>query len=184
MALRYNEGGQCDVPALPSRTQYLQAAAGAGHTVLLRSDGEAVAFGDNDGGQCDVPALPPGTQYVQATAGACHTVLLRSDGQAVAFGLNDDGRCVVPALPPNAGVARAVRGDVPQFGSTRVIRWSPAAHGLFPGTSHGLVRATLLVHARLALVPKHLLLEFILPFAVPHVLVHAALVLGAERPFA
>ena len=66
MALRYNEGGQCDVPALPSRTQYLQAAAGAGHTVLLRSNGEAVAFGDNDGGQCDVPALPPSTRYVQA----------------------------------------------------------------------------------------------------------------------
>ena len=129
------------------------------------------------------PALPLGTQYVQATAGAGHTVLLRSDGQAVAFGLNDDGRCVVPALPPNAGVARAVGGDALQFGSTRVIRWSPAAHGLFPGTSHGLVRATLLVHARLALVPKHLLLEFILPFAVPHVLVHAALVPGAERPF-
>ena len=51
-----------------------------------------------------------------------------------------------------------------------MIRWSPAAHGLFPRTSHGLVRATLLVHARLALVPKHLLLEFILPFAAPHVL--------------
>ena len=151
--------------------------------MLGRSDGEAVAFDCNGGGQCAVPALPLGTQYVQATAGAGHTVLLRSDGQAVAFGLNDDGRCVVPALPPNAGVARAVRGDAPQFGSTRVIRWSPAAHGLFPGTSHGLVRATLLVHARLALVPKHLLLEFILPFAVPHVLVHAALVPGAERPF-
>ena len=129
------------------------------------------------------PALPLGTQYVQAAAGSGHTVLLRSDGQAVAFGLNDDSQCVVPALPPNAGVARVVRGDAPHFGSTRVIRWSPAAHGLFPGTSHGLVRATLLVHARLALVPKHLLLEFILPFAVPHVLVHAALVPGAERPF-
>ena len=30
------------VPALPLGTQYAQAAAGAGHTVLLRSDGEAV----------------------------------------------------------------------------------------------------------------------------------------------
>ena len=51
-----------------------------------------------------------------------------------------------------------------------MIRWSPATHGFFPGASQSLVRATLLVYARLALVPKHLLLEFILPFAVPHVL--------------
>ena len=26
--------------------------------VLIRNNGEAVAFGDNDGGQCDVPAQP------------------------------------------------------------------------------------------------------------------------------
>ena len=51
VALRYNEGGQCDVPALPSRTQYLQATAGVGHTVLLRSNGEAVAFDTNEGGR-------------------------------------------------------------------------------------------------------------------------------------
>ena len=142
------------------RTQYVQATAGAGHTALLRSDGEALAFGVNVDGRCDVPALPPGTQYVQATAGVCHTVLLRSDGQAVAFGWNADGRCDVPELPPNAGVARAVNGGAPQFGATRLIRWGPATHGFFPGASQSLVRATLLVHARLALVPKHLLLEF------------------------
>ena len=34
--------------------------------VLIRNNGEAVAFGDNDGGQGDVPALPPSTRYVQA----------------------------------------------------------------------------------------------------------------------
>ena len=49
---------------------YAQAAAGSrgpsaeGHTVLVRSDGEVVAFGYNGGGRCDVPALPLGTQYV------------------------------------------------------------------------------------------------------------------------
>ena len=44
-------------------------AAGGVHTVLLRSDGTAAAFGDNDDGQCDLPALDGGLTYTQAAAG-------------------------------------------------------------------------------------------------------------------
>ena len=75
----------------PPGMQHVQATAGAGHTMLVRSDGEALAFGFNGDGECDVPALPPGTQYLQAAAGG-HTVLLRSDGEALAFGRNDRGQ--------------------------------------------------------------------------------------------
>ena len=77
--------------------------------VLLRNNGEAVAFGDNDGGQCDVPALPPSTWSVQVAAGGAHTVLLRSDGEVVAFGFNRGGRCDVPALPPGTQYADTAR---------------------------------------------------------------------------
>eukprot|EP00959_Pyramimonas_sp_CCMP1952_P239032 4995528-Pyramimonas_sp.AAC.1 len=74
-------------------------AAGAAHTVLLRSDGTALACGHNDVGQCDVPALGGGgLTYTQAAAGYAHTVLLRSDGTAVACGRNAFGQCDVPAL--------------------------------------------------------------------------------------
>ena len=176
VAFGVNAKGQCDVPAPPPGTLYVQAAAGSCHTVLLRSDGQAVAIGSNRSGRCDVPALPPGTLYVQAAAGEWHTALLRSDGQAVAIGSNHDGQCDVPALQLNAEFARVASVDVPQFGSTRLIRWSPTAHGFFPAASRGLVFAMLLVRARLAQVPQNLLLEDILPFAVPRVLVHAALV--------
>ena len=72
-------------------------AAGVAHSVLLRSDGKAVAFGDNWAGQCDVPALEKGATYTQVAAGAFHTVLLRSDGTAVACGMNDEGQCTIPA---------------------------------------------------------------------------------------
>ena len=39
------------------------------HTVLLRSDGSAVAFGEDRAGQCDLPALDDGMSYTQASVG-------------------------------------------------------------------------------------------------------------------
>ena len=72
--------------------------AGGGHTVLLRSNGTAVACGGNLWGQCDLPALEGDLTYTQAAAGDHHTVLLRSDGTAVACGDNQFGQCDLPAL--------------------------------------------------------------------------------------
>ncbi|CAK0801714.1 unnamed protein product, partial [Prorocentrum cordatum] len=73
-------------------------AAGAWHTVLLRSDGTVAAFGHNSYGQCDVPGLEGGVTYTHVAAGEFHTVLLRSDGTVAAFGDNACGQCDVPAL--------------------------------------------------------------------------------------
>ena len=73
-------------------------AAGCLHTVLLRSDGTAVACGDDGGGRCRIPALEGEVTYTQVAAGVYHTVLLRSDGTAVACGYDGDGRCRIPAL--------------------------------------------------------------------------------------
>ena len=71
------------VPTLPPRTRYVAAAAGAYHSVLLRDDGEAVAFGRNTHGEGTVPERPVGTRYIAAAAGDSSTVLLRDDGEAV-----------------------------------------------------------------------------------------------------
>ena len=68
-------------------------AAGESHSLLLRDDGEAVAFGDNGDGQCTVPLRPAGTRYVAAAAGYEHSLLLRDDGEAVAFGDNEYSQC-------------------------------------------------------------------------------------------
>merc|ERR1712232_625749 len=81
---------------------YVQVAAGASHTVFLRSDGQAVAVGANKAGQCNLPKPEDGDEfpdrYIQVSAGACHTVLLRSDGCAIAVGDNSHGQCDVPGL--------------------------------------------------------------------------------------
>ncbi len=96
------------IPELPTGATYTQVAAGgsgnAGYdTVLLRSDGTAVAVGDNCYGQINIPGLPTGVKYTQVAAGDIrHTVLLRSDGTAVAIGDNPGGQLNIPALP--AGV--------------------------------------------------------------------------------
>merc|ERR1712008_16440 len=88
---------QCNIPALTGNQTYVQVAAGAWHTVLIRSDGSAVACGENDDGRCDVPALFGGQKYVHAAAGSCHTVLIQSNGSAVVRGKN--GKCQ-NAIPP------------------------------------------------------------------------------------
>src|SRR5262245_64492782 len=51
-----------------NQQSFVQVAAGAHHTVALRSDGNVVAWGNNNSGQCNVPALPPGLSYVEVAA--------------------------------------------------------------------------------------------------------------------
>ena len=79
-------------------SQGTMASAGWYHTVLLRSDGNAVACGENSYRQCRLPPLDEGISYGQVSAGQSHTVLLRSDGQAVACGSNSSGECNIPPL--------------------------------------------------------------------------------------
>lgn len=66
-------------------------AAGAFHTVLLRSDGRVTAFGDGRAGQCDLPEPGEGAMYAQVAAGGDHTAMLRSDGRVVLCGDNARG---------------------------------------------------------------------------------------------
>lgn len=93
-----NTDGQCDIPPLEKGTFYVQVAAGGFQTLLLRSDGTAVACGDNSSGEFEIPALDEGISYIQVSAGTYHSVLLRSDGHAVACGSNTEGQCNISPL--------------------------------------------------------------------------------------
>ena len=81
---------------------YTQISAGFHHTVLLRSDGFAVAVGSNGFGQCNIPRLDEELEYTRISADIGHTVLLCSDGRALAIGKNVDGQCNIPL--PLAGI--------------------------------------------------------------------------------
>ena len=82
------------------------------HTVLLKSDGTAAAFGDNEFGQRNIPALPEGVTHIQAAAGYSHTVLLKSDGTAAAVGRNQFGQCSIPALPEGVTYTQIAAGSL------------------------------------------------------------------------
>ena len=94
------------IPALPAGVTYTQAAGGQFHTVLLRSDGIAIAVGDNTYRQATIPALPDGVSYTAISADAYHTLLLRSDGTAVDTEIGSS----IPALPDGVTYTQIAAG--------------------------------------------------------------------------
>ena len=101
----------------------MHVAAGYGHTVLLRSDGAAVACGNIDDGQCDMPDLDEDYTIVQASAGWGHTVLLRSDGVVLTCGDHDDGQCNIPALVEGLVYRRNIVVSF-KYKVLQALRWS------------------------------------------------------------
>ena len=108
------------VPPPPSGMSYVSADTGGHHAVLLRSDGQVIAFGHNGDGRCNVLTCKPGTWYTAVAAGLRHALLIRSDGSAVAFGCNDlpaghlqrcAGPCDVPRLPPGLSYTKSIERD-------------------------------------------------------------------------
>ena len=69
-------------------------AAGARHSLVLRSDGTVLAQGDNSNGQCNTGAW---NAVVMVAAGERHSVGLNSNGTVVACGDNSEGQCNVGA---------------------------------------------------------------------------------------
>ncbi|MCO7273942.1 MULTISPECIES: cell wall-binding repeat-containing protein [Cellulosimicrobium] len=94
--------GELDVPPLPEGLDYVDAAAGHGFGLALRSDGQAVSFGAYRGSPVTVPALPDGVRYAAVGAGE-HGIayFLTTAGDVVVVGARPDGagEDAVPSLP-------------------------------------------------------------------------------------
>jgi len=84
-------------------------AAGAYHSVVLKSDGTVFAWGNNNWGQTNVPAGL--SSVVAIAAGGYHSLALKADGTVVAWGFNGWGQTNVPAGLSNV-VAIAAAGDL------------------------------------------------------------------------
>jgi len=70
-------------------------AGGGSHSLLLKSDGTVVAWGDNSAGQTNVPTGL--SNVVSVAAGQNHSLALRFDGTVVAWGGNASGQTNVPS---------------------------------------------------------------------------------------
>ena len=99
-----NFDGQCNVP--PPNSGFTAIAAGAYHSLGLKSDGSIVAWGSNSDGQCNVP--PPNSGFTAIAGGSWFSLGLKS-GSIVAWGDNTSGQCNVP--PPNSGFTAIAGGS-------------------------------------------------------------------------
>ncbi len=88
-----NASNQINVPA--DATNIIALAAGAWHSLLLRSNGTVSAWGLNWNGQCNVPSNL--TNALAIAAGGYHSLAITADGVVAAWGANDYGQLAVPA---------------------------------------------------------------------------------------
>ena len=93
-----NQDAQCNVPAPPPGTPYVEVAAGLAHTLLRRSDGFLEAWGWIPRPDLRRSQLRRGLELVEARW-ASYSAGRRSDGSLVAWGNNLKYECEVPVLP-------------------------------------------------------------------------------------
>ena len=88
--------GQANIPV--AATNAASISAGGYHSLMLRTDGTVLGWGQNTYGQASVPASATGV--VAIAGGIAHSVALRSDGTLVSWGWS--------VYRPPAGVSNAV----------------------------------------------------------------------------
>jgi len=104
----------------PDGDDYVQVAAGGGHSVALKSDGSIVGWGANNKGQ----ATPPkGNDYVQVAAGTAHGLALKRDGSIVGWGSNLYGELNCPAGNDYVQVATGNSHSVALKSDGSIVGW-------------------------------------------------------------
>ena len=93
----------------PEGNDFVAIAAGASHSLALKSDGSIIALGSSWG-----QTPPEGNDFVAIAAGGGHSLALKTDGSIAAWGKNDFGECNVPE--PNTGFTAIAAGESHSLG--------------------------------------------------------------------
>jgi hypothetical protein len=120
----YNGYGLTNVPSDVGAS--MSIAAGAEHTVVLRTDGTVRAWGYNGYGETNIPSDLGASMSI--AAGAYHTVALRTDGTVRAWGYNGNGQTNVPsdlgaAMAIAAGSSHTVAISNPDCNANGIPDW-------------------------------------------------------------
>lgn len=148
-----DEHGQSTVPS--NLSNVVQVAAGAAHSLALKSDGTAGIWGKIYDGNSYIDAtLPVGlTNVVAISAGFFHNLALKSDGKVVGWGYDGFGAASggsglsnIVAITANADQSLAFRldGSIAAWGratagSTQVPGWLTNVAAISAGQVHNLV---------------------------------------------
>jgi hypothetical protein len=129
-----NSFGQLNVPL--GATNAIAVAAGAWHTLVLRSDGLVLAWGNDDDGECDVPTNLVGVADI--AAGGYHSLALRKNQTVVAWGADYYGQATVPTGITNAiAIAAGTWHSLALRSDGKVVAWGDDAFGQLE-IPHGL----------------------------------------------
>jgi alpha-tubulin suppressor-like RCC1 family protein len=110
----------------------IAVAAGAGHTVALRSDGTVRCWGADDFGQGDPPH---GLRRIKAiAAGGRHAAAVAVDGTVACWGDNSCGQCDVPVdLPKATKIAAGGFHTIALLEDGNVLCWGGSGRSPFTG---------------------------------------------------
>lgn len=100
--------GAITVP-VAAQSGVVAIAAGAYHSVALKSDGSVLAWGGNSNGQSTVPAAAQ-ADVVAIAAGRYHTLALKRNGAVIGWGSNFNGETTIPAAAQSRVQAIAAGG--------------------------------------------------------------------------
>lgn len=103
-----------------------QVAAGAFHTIGLKTDGTVVAVGDNSKGQCNAYVL---TDIKQIAAAEQHTIGLKTDGTVQAIGGNYYGQLNVSAWTDIKQVSTGVNHTIGLKTDGSIVTTGSNSHG-------------------------------------------------------
>ena len=124
----------------PGLTNIVAVAAGASHSLGLKSDGTVLAWGDDLYGKANPPENL--SNVVAIAAGDLHSLALRSDGSVVGWGYNGND----VATPPTnlIGVVAIAAGGYHNLAlknDGRVVAWGDGSYGqtLVPTNLSGVV---------------------------------------------
>ncbi|MHC4573628.1 MAG: RCC1 domain-containing protein [Planctomycetota bacterium] len=127
----------------PDGNDYMAIAAGAWHSLALKSDGSIVGWGNNDFGQATPPA---GNDYVATASGYWHSLALKSDGSIAGWGYDANGQATPPDGNDYVGIAAGWYHSLALRADGSIAGWGdtvapPAGNdyvGIAAGGSHSL----------------------------------------------
>jgi len=118
-----NWAGQANPPA---GNNFVAIAAGAYHSLALRSDGSIVGWGRSWSGQATPPS---GNDFVAIAAGGAHSLALRSNGSIVGWGDNEDGAATPPAGNNYISVAAGGAHSLALHSNGSIVGWGYNEYG-------------------------------------------------------